>query len=331
MKKFLIAFVMIGTLSCQKDEYFGPVTENDDQGMQDSSEAVILIGCEGNFQYANASLSGYYPRLHEVVNNLYQTANNQSLGDVLQSMFQMGDSVFLVLNNSGIIRIVEKGSYKEIATIEGLNSPRYVTTSNSHLIVSDFMGGMLSVVNLQSLNIDQTISAPDWTEQLCKHKESVYFVGKSDSTLNLLSNDLQSIETSIFLNADVIHIGVINDEVVYVANRNNGSGVYKWKNGQVTLLNQWSSKITSATFSDDFIYMVQGKTVKKLDKYASELLVQEHNAETPYGLYADDNCVMISDARDYLSKGRVRVFDLNLDFKNDLKVGFIPQSFLRIE
>ena len=72
-----------------------------------NSDGSVLIGNEGNFQYGNASLSIYNKETNEINNGVYESLNQANLGDVLHSMYQVDHEIYLIINNSGKIIIIE--------------------------------------------------------------------------------------------------------------------------------------------------------------------------------------------------------------------------------
>ena len=60
-----------------------------------NGNGLILIGNEGNFQYGNASLSGYNKNSKVILNNLYQNINQEPIGDVLHSISHINHQLFL--------------------------------------------------------------------------------------------------------------------------------------------------------------------------------------------------------------------------------------------
>jgi len=169
MERIALAFILVAmlTFSCDRDPYFGPVYENPNDSLQvDSTRNFLLVGCEGNFQLGNASISRVDLLDKTVSNDVFNSANGKLLGDVLQSIYRSGDSLYLILNNSGLIRIVDPISLKQIDVIKGLNSPRYMTIKNGNAYVTSLFSDKVSVINLENLQVESMIQGGDWTEHI---------------------------------------------------------------------------------------------------------------------------------------------------------------------
>ena len=81
LNSIIISFLIIATYSCIKlnpDEIITNVTLN--------GNGLVLIGNEGNFQNGNASLSSYNENSKQVLNNIYQSINQEPIGDVLHRL-----------------------------------------------------------------------------------------------------------------------------------------------------------------------------------------------------------------------------------------------------
>ena len=112
------------------------------------TESGVFISCEGNFMYGNASLSFYNYEAKTVQNDLFYARNNAPLGDVAQSMLLVENSLFIVMNNSGKIYVVnpETAEYKGI--ISNLTSPRYIhVVSEEKAYISDLYSHHITVFN----------------------------------------------------------------------------------------------------------------------------------------------------------------------------------------
>jgi DNA-binding beta-propeller fold protein YncE len=145
-----------------------------------TSGALMFIN-EGNYTYGNASVS-YYNTLNEsFYEDIYQNQNNRPLGDVAQSMVGIGGYGYIAVNNSNKIEVVDLLDFKNMATITGLTSPRYILPlDNGRAYVSDLYGDKLSIINTNNNTITGTIALPGWTEQMVL-ANGLAFVANYDS------------------------------------------------------------------------------------------------------------------------------------------------------
>ena len=91
-----------------------------------SAADKVIVLCEGNFTWGNASFDLYEPSTDKVFDDIFKTENGMALGDVLQSGVVVDGRLMLVLNNSSKIIITDTGKFKFNYQITGLQSPRYI-------------------------------------------------------------------------------------------------------------------------------------------------------------------------------------------------------------
>lgn len=142
-----------------------------------NTEKGVFISCEGNFMYGNASLSFYNPDNKSVQNQLFYARNNAPLGDVAQSLTLFGNTLFVVVNNSGKIYAIdpESGDFKGV--ISGLISPRNIhIVSENKAYVSDLYAHHITIFNPVTFKIIGQIDLTEnhTSEQMVQVGQYVY-------------------------------------------------------------------------------------------------------------------------------------------------------------
>lgn len=137
-------------------------TEDDSPTPAVLSGGVLVIN-EGQFLAENADISYYRPSDRSVQNDIFQTVNGRPLGDVLQSAARINDNMYLVVNNSNKIEVIDGQSAAEVATISGLQLPRYVQqVAADKAYVSEWVGfgvpGQVRVVNTASHTLGELVT-----------------------------------------------------------------------------------------------------------------------------------------------------------------------------
>ena len=114
---------------------------------------------EGNFTWANASLSFYDITSDKSYADIFYEANAVPLGDVAYSMTTYNNKGYIVVNNSGIVYVVNLNDMKFSGKITGLTSPRYMLIVNDSLAyVSDLYDTRISKINLYTNSVSGYIN-----------------------------------------------------------------------------------------------------------------------------------------------------------------------------
>lgn len=142
--------VLCGLGSCMD---YGPMEEEDFGGSSPAGDGVFVL-CEGNFMYGNATLSYYVPSKKRTMNEVFSRANGIALGDVAQSMTIYEKHGYLVVNNSGVVFVIDTDTFRVVGTLTGLVSPRYVHFVNdTKAYVTDLYDARITVFDPRTLEI----------------------------------------------------------------------------------------------------------------------------------------------------------------------------------
>ena len=124
MTKYFIFPFFLGVFlaSCSKDD--NPVVQTPPGGIQG-----LYILNEGVFNRNNASLSLYLPDSGRVYADIFKTATGRDLGDVGQSLTMHFGRLYIVVNNSDKIEVLDGKTHAAVKTISCPSgaSPRYIT------------------------------------------------------------------------------------------------------------------------------------------------------------------------------------------------------------
>lgn len=158
----------------------------------------ILVGNEGGFTYGNASLSVIDPVAGDVSDGVIQAANARPLGDVLQSMTLLDGRLYLALNNSGRVEVVDTSDYSIIGSITGLTSPRYVQRAGDNtLYVSDLQADALHVVDEARLEVTGTIPLGGWSEEMLLVDDIMWVTNRYTEYVYLIDTSTDTVQDSI--------------------------------------------------------------------------------------------------------------------------------------
>jgi hypothetical protein len=166
--------------------------------MPDSNLVGMFIANEGNFQWGNASLSFYNPASGLVQTDIYKANNGKGIGDVLQSICSFQDKLYLVVNNSQKISVLNAKNWKEIHTITGFNSPRYFLPVNTQkAYVSDLYENAVYVLNLNTQQISGKINCKGWTEEMVLVNNKAFVCGVESPFVYVINTANDQLEDSL--------------------------------------------------------------------------------------------------------------------------------------
>ena len=141
----------------------------------------LFITNEGNFMYGNASLSYYDIDSMRVENEVFRRTNTIKLGDVAQSMAIRNGLGYVVVNNSGVIFVIDLDTFELKGMIEGLLSPRYIHfLSDEKAYVTDLYAWHITIINPKTFEITGRIDVKipgknqPSTEQMVQYDKYVF-------------------------------------------------------------------------------------------------------------------------------------------------------------
>ncbi|MCX6186735.1 MAG: hypothetical protein NTU43_07030 [Bacteroidetes bacterium] len=225
---FAIGLILLSMQSCDKAPLDQPNVV-----LPDSLREGIFVLNEGNFQSGNASLDYIDVYGNAYYSDVFKVANGKPLGDVLQSMNIINDKIYLVINNSGKIEIVDKKTFKSISTISGLRSPRYILPiSSNKAYVSDLYDNSIAVVDLSNNSIIKKIQTQTWTEQMILSGNNVLITCPNSKYILGIDIATDEIKDSIELSYGTESIQQQNDSTYWILcsgnqTKNINAGLYK--------------------------------------------------------------------------------------------------------
>lgn len=188
MKKQLlfVAVSIIFLISCKKEN------SNNVNNYIDSGSALIVN--EGGFTKNNGSIS-YISRDNQVVNNIYEKANNgQTVGDVLQSFTRVGNIGIICANNSQKVIFVDARTFKQLSTLTtGTDYPRFSfgVSSEKAYITNGSSNGTVLVVNLKTFAVAKTINVGNGPEEMLMSNGKVFVANSggfgNDNTISIIN------------------------------------------------------------------------------------------------------------------------------------------------
>lgn len=150
---------------------------------------------EGNFFAGNGEISFYSFDSLKVYNDLFLQANGRPLGDVPNSAVKYGDKLYIVVNNSGKIEVVNLRTLQSEKTISGLNSPRnMIIINDSKGYVTSLYSDSLTIINPYTGSVTGYIDLNGTSESIVNAGDKAYVTrwwnGNKVMVIDMLNNTL---------------------------------------------------------------------------------------------------------------------------------------------
>ncbi|MCB8994148.1 MAG: YncE family protein [Bacteroidales bacterium] len=326
----------------------------------------VLVLNEGNFMYGNSSLSYYNSRENEVLNDVFYRQNGIPLGDVAQSASLFDGELFIVLNNSGKIAVVNFGKYPALKAFEfihkisGLQSPRYISFIDStKAYVSDLYARGISIIDPATYSVYDKISLANNTPDFYQHPTEQIIQFENEVFTNCYSFDDKILVINSLTDKLIDSITVLQQPNSMVLDRfgklwvicdggfqgsafgNSEAGLIRIDAGTHTVekifilpSDSWPSKLC-INGGADTLYFINGDvwrmpvTAKELPDQSFISAGSEKGGKLFYGLGVDpvSSEVYVSDAIDHTQNGVVYRFRPDGSSVDTFRVGIIPGFF----
>lgn len=331
----LILFILIA--GCEKENGGGDSSYASGKG--------FFIMNEGNFLSGNGSVSYYSYESSGVTNNLFRDINNRPLGDVVNSATIIGDKIYIVVNNSGKIEVVNRSDMRSYGTVSGINSPRFIEMARSNrAYVSSLYSDSLIILDTETLTVGGYINIGKSSEYISLFADKAYVSNWSGGrTVTVIDRADDSIIQVIELSAEPGRVlfdqngkgwvlcngGYTNEElpVLYMFDPASGEVIRELS---FPRLSDSPSELC-INDSGDYLYYLNGD-IYCMPVAATELPSEpiiESSGRYFYRMSYDKSAdlLLVTDAIDYMQRGFVYAFTHQGTEQFSFLAGIIPGSF----
>lgn len=347
---------LLGFSSCTDD----PTTEAPTPA--NPLRAGVFIINEGNFGSGNGAVkfvgtdSGTIEA--DTLEKAFQTTNNRPLGDVVQSMAMVNDSIaYIVVNNDNKIEVMNTNDFSAVKTIQNLHLPRHIlkVTDNKAYVSNwgTFNGDVpahLSIIDLNTNTVSDTITLGSYlgSDRLYLQNGKVYVMNNFTGSVSVVDVATDKVENTIEV-SDAPSTAVSDGNSLWVL-CSGGYGVDFGSNdddtpaaiAQISLSSQ--SVITTATIgnlgdhpsrmvmtADNLLLLAHAGAIWEVPtstlSLASNPLIEGVSA---YGLsLSPSNLLYIGDANFFAGEGTVSVYNLQGQLQETYPSGGVgPSGFM---
>lgn len=350
MNYIKIILLLLIAVSCKKKQV--PPTEDPTAKLTN----CILVLNEGLFQQNNASVSKINLNSLEVNNLFFEEKTQRPLGDTGNDMQIFDNKIFIVMNVSSTIEVLNAQtgqSIKQIVMVENgvPKQPRYITFNGDKAFISCY-DGFVDVLDLTSLSITKRIPVGANPEQLVISNNKLYVANSGglnfpnvDSTISVISLSSESEISKITIGKNPGPLCVDDYGDVYAISRGDFSSIPS-RMHRISSISD--SKVGSFNFdadgickmNNDLIINYTAGGVSKLLRFdtQNETVINSDFIDlsyitTFYGVkYSQLNDKLYCfDANGYVNMGYVNEYNSNGTFTRKFKVGLIPNNVLIYE
>ena len=163
--KLIPILLLVGLMACQNEEVGPQSTIDEGSGVFAYNNGLLIVN-EGTFNFSNASVSYYQPENGISVSQVFDRQNDLPLGDVLQSIYLDEEDLYLVVNNSSRIAVVDPVDFRLRRDFFNMGSPRYLVRYENRLFISQLFDSHIWVVDALSGELIEKWPTPGWTERV---------------------------------------------------------------------------------------------------------------------------------------------------------------------
>jgi hypothetical protein len=344
--------LLIGLVfSCKK-----PVAESTD--LPDSLENGLLTLNEGLFQQNNSTLTWYDLHTHTTHQYVFQTKNGLGIGDTGNDMAVYGNKIYIVVNNSHVLHVLDKRTGKLLKQLSLTNnnsgsSPRQIAFHQEFAYITAFDGSVFQL-DTASISVQQIVLAGSNPEGILVHEDKLYVSNSGglttggDSTISVFQLPQLSELNTIVVGRNPGKLVTDYQGSLYVVSR----GDFMSIPAKLVKVDLQTNTVTSSLpiesgsieFANGKLYLAQyisSQSISKLKRINPQNLSVEQensiaplNIQTLYGIQhlqiLGQDVLLLTDAKNYIHQGRVLVVDLHGNLLFEFTGGLNPNKTVYI-
>jgi len=304
---------------------------------------LILVGNEGNFQYGNATLSAYNKYTNEISNNIYQSINQEPIGDVLHSITHINHQIYLVVNNSGKIIVIDDESFEKIYEINNLISPRkIIKVDNSKFYITDIYSNTISIYDHYNQSTSY-ISVSGWCEDMVMQNGKVFVGNITNNLVYVINSSNNSIIDSISVGTNPVSMQEDARGNLWVLSQGNQNqnespsiSIIETQNHSIIksfnlVDNQSFPGFLNIDIETHQVFLINKHIYKfqNLDD-TNPQIIWDNSGNNFYNLKINpyNKDLYITDAKDYVQNGSLIIIDSIGNFKQEISTGILPKSIV---
>jgi YVTN family beta-propeller protein len=347
---YLLCLLMVITIlaSCKKNDAVKEIPE-----IPPAERKGLYVLSEGLMHLNNSTLTYYDYETKTLIGDQFLAVNKRGLGDSANDLKIYGSKMYIVVNVSSTLEIVNPKTGVSIKKIDLKDNqvgrqPRYVVFDKNKAFISSF-DGTVAVLDTASLAIEKYIKVGRNPEQMAISNGKLYVANSGGLDYPNYDNTVSVIDLNSLTVVKTIAVvenprGVVADQYgdVYVFSTGNYDDV---KSSLATIDSKTDVVKTQVDFAGgstaingDYLYITASGGKVKIFNVKTEKIEKENfitdgtQISIPYGVTVDELTgeVFVMDALDYFSNGEVFCFDKDGKKKYSFKAGLLPNNIVFI-
>lgn len=321
----------------------------------ESQNDKLMILCEGSFNGNNSTLAYYDLSTKKIIDkDFFNTVNGRGLGDTANDILKYGSKIYIVVNVSGSIEVLDAKSGRSIKNIDMKTStgeskqPRYAAAYGGKVYVTSF-DDTVTRIDTATLAIDGSVKVGRDPDGICIKNNKIYVAnsggldyatGNYDTTVSIIGLQNFTVEKTIEVGTNPYQVFADSEGDVYVTTRGNYVDIAPTfkkisPNYEVTAIN--NVQVSEFTIVNDKAYILYNEwgnpsVVKVFDcqteKVVTENFIVDKTLNVNGYKIAADAYVYVT-TTDYITSGNVFCFDKTGKLKFKLEsVGMNPNKVI---
>ncbi len=369
MKKsllYLLLSVLIGLAACDDLEDALPQRTPEEKPSEEEpekpeyAENELYILCEGLFNMNNSTLAHYSLTDGSLNDDFFQTVNKRGLGDTANDMQLYGSKIYIVVNVSSQIEVLDAKSGTSLKRIPMFNEkgearqPRYIDFYDGKAYVCSF-DGSVARLDTASLELETYTQAGRNPDGICITNGNIYVSNSGGLDQPDYDNTVSVINIETFTETSRIEVGTNPGKIhadsygdVYVVTRGNynkeGYGFHRINTKTNQVEQTYRYEVLNFCIEGDLAYIynynfTSNESWIKVFNVKTEQIEHENfitdgtKIETPYGINVNpaNGDVYITNAYQFISWGDVLCFTENGKLKRRIgQIGLNPNGCIFI-
>lgn len=338
----LLSALSLFATSCSKDD--DPIVAEDNLG------TGVFIVNQGAFSASNASLTFYNTATKKVTLDVFSAANGTGLGSVANDAAIYGSKMYITVNVSSTLEVVDPRNGKLIKHIDMKNNgvarqPRYVAFYKNKAYITSY-DNTVAVLDTASLTIEKFIAVGRNPEQMAIANGKLYVAnsggltfGNPDNTVSVIDLNTNTETKKITVPANPVSLAADAGGDIYVIS----AGDYDKILPALTIINGTNDAIKSSETTDlgygntiaiagNSAYLISGdgkvvvfNTITDQVSNAN-FITGNFKFATPFAIAVKESSgeVFVTDAKGYTADGKLYIFSREGAIKDSTATGLIP-------